>query len=201
MLLKKAGNRDGVIVRRRDSVSRHLLKYLVVVLQRKEMERAWSKKHTPSRLFSSLLLVIPLTFPPSSKPEFNGTYMPSSFSSSLCPEVRRYGPVFRTHLAGKPVIVSVDPDFNRYIFQQEGKLVEIWYMDSISKLFAHDGEARTNQAGYVHKYIRINFNHFGLESLREKLLPLMEDSIDTTLFAWCAEESIEVKKAVLSVHL
>ncbi|GAB4838628.1 hypothetical protein Ancab_028173 [Ancistrocladus abbreviatus] len=55
MLLKKAGNRDGVIVRRRDSVSRHLLKYLVVVLQRKEMERAWSKKHTPSR-FNGLAL-------------------------------------------------------------------------------------------------------------------------------------------------
>ncbi|GAB4838632.1 hypothetical protein Ancab_028177 [Ancistrocladus abbreviatus] len=54
-LLKKAGNRDGVIVRRRDSVSRHLLKYLVVVLQRKEMERAWSKKHTPSR-FNGLAL-------------------------------------------------------------------------------------------------------------------------------------------------
>ncbi|GAB4838637.1 hypothetical protein Ancab_028182 [Ancistrocladus abbreviatus] len=114
----------------------------------------------------------------------------------------QYGPVFRTHLAGRPVIVSVDPDFNRYIFQQEGKLVEIWYMDSISKLFAHDGEARTNQAGYVHKYIRnVTLNHFGLESLREKLLPLMEDSIDRTLSAWCAEESIEVKKEVLSVQL
>ncbi|KAG5534501.1 hypothetical protein RHGRI_022576 [Rhododendron griersonianum] len=48
--------------------------------------------------------------------------------------IKKYGPVFRTSLVGQPVVVSSDPDFNHYILQQEGRLVELWYMDSFAKL-------------------------------------------------------------------
>ena len=37
-------------------------------------------------------------------------------------------------------MVSADPEINNYIFQNEGKLVEMWYLDSFSKLFAQSGE-------------------------------------------------------------
>jgi hypothetical protein len=46
----------------------------------------------------------------------------------------RYGSLFRTSLVGRPVIVSSDPDFIYFLLQQEGKLVERWYMGSFAKL-------------------------------------------------------------------
>ena len=36
----------------------------------------------------------------------------------------RYGSIFQTRLLGRPVVVSADMDFNHYMMQQEGKLVE-----------------------------------------------------------------------------
>ncbi|MBA0761797.1 hypothetical protein Gotri_024389, partial [Gossypium trilobum] len=46
-----------------------------------------------------------------------------------------YGSLFKTSLAGRPVVVSLDPDFNYFVLQQEDKLVELYYMDSLAKLF------------------------------------------------------------------
>ncbi|KAJ6938211.1 cytochrome P450 87A3-like [Populus alba x Populus x berolinensis] len=40
--------------------------------------------------------------------------------------MRKYDPLSRTSLVGRPVIVSSDPDFNFNLLQQEGKLVERW---------------------------------------------------------------------------
>lgn len=39
----------------------------------------------------------------------------------------RYGPLFKTSLVGRPVVVSTDPDVNQLIFQQEGRLFQSWY--------------------------------------------------------------------------
>jgi len=33
----------------------------------------------------------------------------------------RYGPIFKTNLVGKDLIVSLDPELNNYVFQQEEK--------------------------------------------------------------------------------
>ncbi|GMH13508.1 hypothetical protein Nepgr_015349 [Nepenthes gracilis] len=113
---------------------------------------------------------------------------------------KRYGPVFRTHLVGRPTVVSADPDFNRYVIQQEGKAVEMWYLDTFSKLFAHDGDGRTNEAGYVHKYIRnATLGHFGSDALRQRLLPLLQHSAAEALRTWSTQPSTEVKNAVLTM--
>ncbi|XVE79472.1 hypothetical protein DITRI_Ditri14bG0061700 [Diplodiscus trichospermus] len=48
--------------------------------------------------------------------------------------MERYGPLFKTSLAGRSMVVSSDPDFNYFVLQQEEKLVEIYYMDSFGKL-------------------------------------------------------------------
>ncbi|XP_021832917.1 cytochrome P450 87A3-like [Prunus avium] len=64
--------------------------------------------------------------------------MTKSYSLDLHPfykkRLQKYGPIFRTSLAGRPIVVSVDPEFNSYLFQQEGKLVELWYLDSFTKI-------------------------------------------------------------------
>ena len=63
-------------------------------------------------------------------------------------------------------MVSADPEINNYIFQNEGKSVEMWYLDSFSKLFAQSGECRTNAFGIIHKHARsLTLTHFGSESL------------------------------------
>ncbi|KAH9622970.1 hypothetical protein KSS87_004354 [Heliosperma pusillum] len=48
--------------------------------------------------------------------------------------VARFGPVFTTHIFGEATIFSADPDVNRYILQNEGKLFECSYPGSISNL-------------------------------------------------------------------
>ncbi|KAE9452150.1 hypothetical protein C3L33_15950, partial [Rhododendron williamsianum] len=111
--------------------------------------------------------------------------------------IQRYGPLFRTSLAGRPVIISTDPEVNNYIFSQEGRSVELWYLDTFAKLFNMDGESKTTGFGAVHRYVRsILLNHFGTESLKGKLLLQIEQMIQTTLRSWSTQESIELKDAV-----
>ncbi|POO01980.1 Cytochrome P [Trema orientale] len=102
---------------------------------------------------------------------------------------------------GRPVVVSIDPEVNHYILQQEGKLVELWYLDALSKVLAlDDGETRMNSLGDVHKYIRNTLlKQFGAESLKQKLLPQMEDFVNKTLNMWCSKASVEVKRDLLAV--
>lgn len=108
----------------------------------------------------------------------------------------RYGPIFRTSLAGRPVVVSADPEFNSYLFQQEGRSVELWYLDTFSKIFVHEGDSKTNAVGIVHKYVRSIFlNHFGAERLKEKLLPEIQEFVTKSLCSWSSQESVEVKHA------
>ncbi|RVX15948.1 Cytochrome P450 87A3 [Vitis vinifera] len=75
-------------------------------------------------------------------------------SSFIKKRMKKYGPLFCTNLAGRPVVVSSDPDFNYYIFQQEGKLVELWYMDSFARLVGLDPSQSITSTGYIHKYVK-----------------------------------------------
>ena len=99
-------------------------------------------------------------------------------------------------MAGSPIVVSIDPEFNHYIVKQEGRLVELWYMDSFSKLLAMEGENKTNAIGVVHKYIRsIALNDFGVDPLKEKLLPQIEEFVNKTLQTWSSHPLVEMKHA------
>ncbi|XP_073265019.1 cucurbitadienol 11-hydroxylase [Populus alba] len=109
----------------------------------------------------------------------------------------RYGPIFRTNILGRPAVVSADPEINRYILQNEGKLVEVWYMDTFSKLFAQSGESRTNASGIIHKYARsLTLTHFGSENLKERLLPQVENIVSKSLQMWSSDPSVDVKAAL-----
>ncbi|XP_059462086.1 beta-amyrin 16-alpha-hydroxylase CYP87D16-like [Corylus avellana] len=98
--------------------------------------------------------------------------------------MKKYGPIFRTSLAGRPVVVSSDPEFNYYVFQQEGKLVERWYMDSFSKLLNQDA-TKIHAHKNIHKYVRkLVLGHFGPEALKDNMLPKLEDVINQRLQNW-----------------
>ncbi|KAG7966912.1 hypothetical protein I3843_08G073200 [Carya illinoinensis] len=108
--------------------------------------------------------------------------------------MEKYGPIFRTSLVGRPVVVSSDPEFNYQVFQQEGKLVERWYMDSFAKLL-HQDATRINAHKNIHKYLRtVILGTFGTEALKEKLLLKLEDTINEKLQCWSKLSRLEVKK-------
>lgn len=116
----------------------------------------------------------------------------------------RYGRLFKTSLVGRPVVVSSDPEFNYYILQQEGKLVEMWYMDSFAKLFGQGGSGKngpsTSSPGHIHKYLRnLVLNQVGVEAIRERILPDMEEMSRKALLAWSNRDSFDVKNATSSV--
>ncbi|KAK9271103.1 hypothetical protein L1049_026692 [Liquidambar formosana] len=109
--------------------------------------------------------------------------------------MKQYGPLFKTSLVGRQVVISSDPEFNYFIFQQEGKLVELWHLDSFAKLLNQDSTSITS-TGYIHKHLRnVILNHFGTEILKEKLMTKLEHMISGRLQAWSRLPNMEVKSA------
>ncbi|GMJ10134.1 cytochrome P450, family 87, subfamily A, polypeptide 2 [Hibiscus trionum] len=110
--------------------------------------------------------------------------------------LRRYGPLFKTSIAGWPVVVSSDPDFNHHVLQQEGKLVDFYLMDSFTKLFLHD--KTKDLGGSLHKYLRRSgLTHFGFEPLKRKLLSEFEVVVNHELHEWTKQPEIDVKLNVV----
>ncbi|CAA0807595.1 cytochrome P450- family 87- subfamily A-polypeptide 2 [Striga hermonthica] len=113
-------------------------------------------------------------------------------------KIQRYGLLFRTNVVGHNVVVSADQELNRYIFQQEEKLVVHWYLDLFAKVFEH-GEFRPDGLT-IHKYTRnLVLNHFGSESIRQKLLTEFEEIARKHIHSWSMQDSIEVERASIAM--
>ncbi|XP_066341433.1 cytochrome P450 87A3-like [Miscanthus floridulus] len=115
--------------------------------------------------------------------------------SYYCQRLKRYGPVFKTYLVGQPVVISLDPEFDRFIFQQEGKLFRIWYPQTANFIFGK--KSLITYTGTVHKFVpSFASKLFGPENLKEVLIQQLEDAMKQGFTAWAAKPSIEVKDAV-----
>ncbi|KAF6147767.1 hypothetical protein GIB67_006740, partial [Kingdonia uniflora] len=126
-------------------------------------------------------------------------FLSPNSSFDLLPFVKkrmeRYGPLFKTNLVGTPTVISTDPEINNFIFQQEGKSFQSWYMDSFTELFGRT----TNLAAHtiVHKYLRsLVLSLFGPENLKENLLPEIEQTTRTYFQLWSTQPSIELKEGI-----
>ncbi|CAL5034930.1 unnamed protein product [Urochloa decumbens] len=109
--------------------------------------------------------------------------------------LQRYGPMFKTSLVGQPVVVSMDPELNRFIFQQEGKLFRSWYPDTSNSIFGK--ESICSYDGTLHRYVRgLAARKFGHEILKGDFLAELSGTIASSLQAWAAEPSIEVKEGI-----
>ncbi|KAL3523725.1 hypothetical protein ACH5RR_016559 [Cinchona calisaya] len=108
--------------------------------------------------------------------------------------IYRYGPIFGTNVAGWPVIVTADPEFNYFLLRQDGKLVDSWSTGTFTQVFNQAKKSSTNN-------IRsLTLKHFCVESLEERLLPEMEDMVRETLRRWSNQESVEVTGAAVEVN-
>ncbi|KAL6349583.1 hypothetical protein AAG906_034240 [Vitis piasezkii] len=118
-------------------------------------------------------------------------------SSDIPPFIKermeRYGPIFRTNLVGRPVVVSTDPDLNYFIFQQEGQLFQSWYPDTFTEIFGRQNVGSLH--GFMYKYLKnMVLNLFGPESLK-KMLPEVEHATCRNLDRWSCQDTVELKEA------
>ncbi|KAJ8650177.1 hypothetical protein MRB53_003200 [Persea americana] len=112
--------------------------------------------------------------------------------------MERYGPIFKTNLVGQPFIISADPDLNHFIFQQEGRLFQSWYPYTFTEIFGRQNVGSIH--GFMHKYIKsLTLSLFGVESLKEHLLPEINRFAHTTLTSWSGQPTIEVKDATAAM--
>ncbi|KAH7549474.1 hypothetical protein ACOSP7_025718 [Xanthoceras sorbifolium] len=109
----------------------------------------------------------------------------------------RYGPIFRTNLVGRPVVISTDSDFNYFIFQQEGRLFQSWYPDTFTEIFGRQNVGSLH--GFMYKYLKnMVLNLFGPESLK-KMLPEVEQLACRKLQRWSSQDTVELKDASASM--
>ncbi|XWS48966.1 hypothetical protein CRYUN_Cryun13aG0122800 [Craigia yunnanensis] len=111
--------------------------------------------------------------------------------------MKRYGPIFKTSLVGRPVIVSTDPDLNHLVFLQEGQLFQSWYPDTFTEIFGRQNVGSLH--GFMYKYLKnLVLNLFGPESLK-KMLPEVERTACRRLQRWSSQETVELKEATASM--
>lgn len=107
--------------------------------------------------------------------------------------MKRYGPIFKTNLVGRPVVVSTDPDLNYFIFQQEGKIFQSWYPDTFTEIFGQQNVGSLH--GFMYKYLKnMMLNLFGPESLK-KMISEVEQAACRTLQQASCQDSVELKEA------
>ncbi|GMH26599.1 hypothetical protein Nepgr_028442 [Nepenthes gracilis] len=92
------------------------------------------------------------------------------------------------------MIVSIDPEINNYVFQQEGKLFQCWYTESSSKFLGQQN--MMNHQGISHKYFRnLTLNLASPEKLKENMLHITDKATQDGLRSWALLPSVDLKQA------
>lgn len=97
--------------------------------------------------------------------------------------VNRYGPIFTTHVFGEPTVFSADPETNRFILMNEGKLFDCSYPGSISNLLGK--HSLLLMKGALHKRMHSLTMSFANSSIiKDHLLLDIDRLIRLNLDSW-----------------
>ncbi|XP_077222837.1 cytochrome P450 superfamily protein [Tasmannia lanceolata] len=97
--------------------------------------------------------------------------------------VRKYGTVFTTHVFGEPTVFCTDPESNRFVLQNEGKLFESSYPSSISNLLGR--HSLLLMKGNLHKRMHSLTMSFANSSIiRDHLLPDIDRLVRFNMDGW-----------------
>lgn len=97
--------------------------------------------------------------------------------------VNRYGSIFTTHVFGEPTVFSADPETNRFILLNEGKLFECSYPGSISNLLGK--HSLLLMKGSLHKRMHSLTMSFANSSIiKDHLLVDIDRLIRLNLDSW-----------------
>uniref|UniRef100_A0A453LCQ9 Cytochrome P450 87A3 n=1 Tax=Aegilops tauschii subsp. strangulata TaxID=200361 RepID=A0A453LCQ9_AEGTS len=111
--------------------------------------------------------------------------------------LERYGPIFRTNLIGVDLIVSLDAELNNVVFQQDERLFENWWPESVMRIFG--AESIIPSMGSFHKHAKnLILRIFGPENLRLVLLQDVQRTAQASLLSWLDLPSVELKEATSS---
>ncbi|XP_022757215.1 cytochrome P450 87A3-like [Durio zibethinus] len=125
--------------------------------------------------------------------EFFSPYFFYDIPPFIKKRMQRYGPVFRTSLVGRKVIVSTDPEINHEIFQQENKSFLIWYTKTFIEVFGQ--QSLVAHHGMVHKYLKnLILQLVSPENLKGKLLYEIDKATRKHLNSWASLGTIDVKE-------
>ncbi|KAL5984446.1 hypothetical protein ACLOJK_018551 [Asimina triloba] len=105
--------------------------------------------------------------------------------------VRRHGPLFTTHVFGEPTVFSADPEANRFVLQNEGKLFESSYPSSISNLLGR--HSLLLMKGHLHKRMHSLTMSFANSSIiRDHLLVDIDRLVRFNLHRWGTHITFEL---------
>ncbi|KAF8022146.1 hypothetical protein BT93_G2329 [Corymbia citriodora subsp. variegata] len=97
--------------------------------------------------------------------------------------VGRFGTLFTTHVFGEPTVFSVDPETNRFILQNEGRLFECSYPGSIANLLGK--HSLLLMTGGLHKRMHSLTMSFANSSIiRDHLLVDIDRLVRLNLDSW-----------------
>lgn len=95
----------------------------------------------------------------------------------------RYGNVFRTHILGKPIIVSTDPDVNKAVLLNHGNVFIPCYPKSVTELLGKSSILQTN--GPLQKRLHsLIGGFFRSPQFKSRITREIEDSVKLSLSTW-----------------
>lgn len=116
--------------------------------------------------------------------------------------VSKYGAVFTTHVFGEPTVFSADPDTNRFILQNEGRLFESSYPGSISNLLGR--HSLLLMRGSLHRRMHsLTMSFANSAILRDHLLVDIDRLVRLNMDAWTGRVLLmeEAKKVIKFISL
>ncbi|KAK1306028.1 Cytochrome P450 90A1 [Acorus calamus] len=97
--------------------------------------------------------------------------------------VARHGRVFTTHVFGERTVFSADPEANKYVLQNEGRLFESSYPTSISNLLG--SHSLLLMKGPLHKHFHsLTVSFVSPSVIRDSLLPDIDRLVRHNLDSW-----------------
>lgn len=94
-----------------------------------------------------------------------------------------YGKVFRTHILGKPIIVSTDPDVNKIVLQNHGNVFVPSYPKSVTELLGKSSILQTNGPSQKRLHSLIG-GYFRSPQFKSRISREIEDYVKLSLSKW-----------------
>ncbi|KAL3864286.1 hypothetical protein ACJMK2_005982 [Sinanodonta woodiana] len=104
----------------------------------------------------------------------------------------KYGPVFKTHLFGKPLIRVYGAENVRKIIQGENKIVQSSYPWSIKAIMGPN--ALIQSQGHTHKTRKAILMKFLSKEFLEKHIPAFRQTIVRRIKLWCERSCVDLYK-------
>ncbi|KAI3843168.1 hypothetical protein MKX03_026958 [Papaver bracteatum] len=124
------------------------------------------------------------------------TSRPVSFMDKRVP---LYGKVFKSHLLGRPIIVSTDPDVNKFVLQNiNGNTFVPYYPKSITELFGKSSILQMN--GILQRRVHGLIGGF-LKSpqLKARITKEIENFVDLTMNTWTSNRTIYIQEETKNI--